>query len=101
MQSSKEAHLSREPHVPDPCIRGLMYHMLTVVSCMLFCRAEVAKRRKQRRELSEEQKQEISEAFDLFDANKDKSIDYHELKVNETNNHFVHTMIKRCCCIIC
>ena len=38
-------------------------------------------RRKKKRELSEEQKQEIKEAFDLFDTDKDRTIDYHELKV--------------------
>lgn len=38
-------------------------------------------KRKKRRELTEEQKQEIKEAFDLFDTDKDKAIDYHELKV--------------------
>lgn len=38
-------------------------------------------KRRKRRELSEEQKQEIREAFDLFDTDKDKAIDYHELKV--------------------
>ncbi|XP_078253167.1 centrin-3 isoform X1 [Rhinoraja longicauda] len=38
-------------------------------------------KRKKRRELTEEQKREIKEAFDLFDADKDKAIDYHELKV--------------------
>ncbi|MEQ2189313.1 Centrin-3 [Goodea atripinnis] len=38
-------------------------------------------RRKKRRELTEEQKHEIKEAFDLFDTDKDKEIDYHELKV--------------------
>lgn len=38
-------------------------------------------RRRKRRELTEEQKQEIKEAFDLFDADKDQAIDYHELKV--------------------
>ena len=32
-------------------------------------------------ELSEEQKNEIKEAFDLFDTDKDGAIDYHELKV--------------------
>jgi len=32
-------------------------------------------------ELSDEQKNEIKEAFDLFDTDKDGSIDYHELKV--------------------
>ena len=36
---------------------------------------------KARTELSEEQKQEIKEAFDLFDTDKAGSIDYHELKV--------------------
>lgn len=37
--------------------------------------------RAKRRELGEEQKQEIREAFELFDTDKDKAIDYHELKV--------------------
>jgi hypothetical protein len=39
-------------------------------------------RRRKRRELSEEQKQEIVEAFNLFDTDKDQAIDYHELKVS-------------------
>ncbi|RUS19205.1 the N-terminal domain of Centrin 2 [Endogone sp. FLAS-F59071] len=34
-----------------------------------------------RPEITEEQKQEIKEAFDLFDTDKDGAIDYHELKV--------------------
>ena len=38
-------------------------------------------KRKQRHELTEEQKQEIKEAFDLFDTDKTGTIDYHELKV--------------------
>nr|XP_046224224.1 centrin-3-like isoform X1 [Oncorhynchus gorbuscha] len=38
-------------------------------------------KRKKRRELTEEQKLEIKEAFELFDTDKDKEIDYHELKV--------------------
>ncbi len=38
-------------------------------------------RRRQRQDLSEEQKQEIKEAFDLFDTDKTGTIDYHELKV--------------------
>ena len=33
------------------------------------------------KELSEDQKQELREAFDLFDADKTGSIDLHELKV--------------------
>ncbi len=32
-------------------------------------------------ELSEDQKQELREAFELFDADKTGSIDLHELKV--------------------
>ena len=38
-------------------------------------------KRKKRRELTSEQKQEIKEAFELFDTDKDNRIDYHELKV--------------------
>ncbi|KAK2179613.1 hypothetical protein NP493_480g03026 [Ridgeia piscesae] len=38
-------------------------------------------KRRRRPELSEEQKQEIRDAFDLFDTDKDGAIDYHELKV--------------------
>ncbi|KAM6105210.1 centrin-3 isoform 1-T1 [Pterocles gutturalis] len=38
-------------------------------------------RKKKRRELTEEQKQEIKDAFELFDTDKDRAINYHELKV--------------------
>jgi centrin-3 len=38
-------------------------------------------RKKKRAELTEEQKQEIKEAFDLFDSEKTGTVDYHELKV--------------------
>ena len=31
--------------------------------------------------LSEDQKAEIKEAFELFDSDKDGAVDYHELKV--------------------
>jgi centrin-3 len=44
-------------------------------------RAAPINKRKQRQELSDEQKQEIKEAFDLFDTDKTGTIDYHELKV--------------------
>lgn len=44
--------------------------------------ATKAKRRTHARpELTDEQKQEIKEAFDLFDTDKDGCVDYHELKV--------------------
>jgi len=36
---------------------------------------------RKKKELSEEQKQQIREAFELFDTDKDRAIDYHELKV--------------------
>ena len=38
-------------------------------------------KRRPRQELSEEQRQEIKEAFELFDTDKTGTIDYHELKV--------------------
>ena len=38
-------------------------------------------RTRKRFEITEEQKQEIKEAFDLFDTDKIGAIDYHELKV--------------------
>ena len=40
------------------------------------------KRRQNRPELSDEQKAEIKEAFELFDTDKDNALDYHELKVH-------------------
>lgn len=39
------------------------------------------KKRPNRPELTEEQKVEIKEAFELFDTDKDNALDYHELKV--------------------
>ena len=32
--------------------------------------------------MTEEQKQEVVEAFNLFDSDKDQALDYHELKVS-------------------
>lgn len=44
--------------------------------------AQKAKRRTHARpELTDEQKQEIKEAFELFDTDKDGCVDYHELRV--------------------
>ncbi len=40
-----------------------------------------ARRSRTRPELTDEQKQEIKEAFELFDTDKDGCVDYHELKV--------------------
>ncbi|KAJ1608556.1 EF hand-containing protein [Cryptosporidium canis] len=40
-----------------------------------------SRRRRLRNEISDEQKQEIKEAFELFDTEKTGRIDYHELKV--------------------
>jgi len=49
----------------------------------LYSSAQKAKRRAThtRPELTDEQKQEIKEAFELFDTDKDGAVDYHELKV--------------------
>ena len=35
-----------------------------------------------RQDITDEQRQEIKEAFELFDTDKDGYIDYHELKVS-------------------
>ncbi|GKT28178.1 hypothetical protein ADUPG1_000485 [Aduncisulcus paluster] len=40
-----------------------------------------AHRRTVRHEVTEEQKQEVREAFDLFDTNKSGTIDFHEFRV--------------------
>ena len=37
---------------------------------------------RRKKELTEEQQQEIREAFNLFDTDNDDAIDYHELKVD-------------------
>ena len=50
------------------------------MSSLTYPNFKQSKRRQPRPEISEEQKLEIKEAFDLFDINKDGSIDYHELK---------------------
>ena len=48
----------------------------------MYSAAQKAKRRTHSRpELTDEQKQEIKEAFELFDTDKDGCVDYHELKV--------------------
>lgn len=38
-------------------------------------------KKKKKRELTELEKQEVQEAFRLFDTDNDNKIDYHELKV--------------------
>lgn len=60
-----------------------------MIYCLFLNRSELAgdkPKRKKRRELTEDQKHEIKEAFDLFDTDKDKEIDYHELKVSGVKN---------------
>ena len=47
----------------------------------LFVEGKRKLNKKKKIELTDEQKQEIKEAFALFDTDKDEAIDYHELKV--------------------
>ena len=49
----------------------------------MYTSSAVQKKRRThpRPELTDEQKQEIKEAFELFDTDKDGCVDYHELKV--------------------
>lgn len=42
------------------------------------------RRRPMRTELTDEQKAEIREAFEIFDMDKDGALDFHEFKVKET-----------------
>lgn len=48
---------------------------------MYSAASKVKRRTHPRPELTDEQKQEIKEAFELFDTDKDGYVDYHELKV--------------------
>jgi centrin-3 len=48
---------------------------------MYSAASKVKRRTHARPELTDEQKQEIKEAFELFDTDKDGYVDYHELKV--------------------
>ncbi|KAJ1554044.1 Calcium-binding component of the spindle pole body (SPB) half-bridge [Nowakowskiella sp. JEL0078] len=48
---------------------------------LTFSNKQKQKRSAARSDLTEEQKQEIKEAFELFDTDKDRALDYHELKV--------------------
>lgn len=43
--------------------------------------AQALRRRPARYELSDEQKAEIREAFEIFDMDKDGALDFHEFKV--------------------
>ena len=47
----------------------------------LFIEGKRKLNKKKKIKLTDEQKQEIKEAFALFDTDKDEAIDYHELKV--------------------
>ncbi|THH08781.1 hypothetical protein EW145_g2471 [Phellinidium pouzarii] len=56
---------------------------IAIASTLLLvpCRLKLSDVTHARPELSDEQKQGIKEAFDLFDTDKDRCLDYHELKV--------------------
>lgn len=73
---------SRATRAIDLC-DGSRQHILHLFKTMYSSSAaQKAKRRTHTRpELSDEQKQEIKEAFELFDTDKDGCVDYHELKV--------------------
>lgn len=42
----------------------------------------ITRHRRVKQELQDDQKKELKEAFELFDAEKNGSIDYHELKAS-------------------
>lgn len=50
--------------------------------------------RRVKQELQDDQKKELKEAFELFDAEKNGSIDYHELKVSYSlDKRALHTCV--------
>ena len=83
--TSTPFNISRKPHTKLPKILAITRQTRSRVSSsatMYSTAASKVKRRTHTRpELSDEQKQEIKEAFELFDTDKDGCIDYHELKV--------------------
>jgi hypothetical protein len=80
------AQIWRVPARPSPPSRVLHPNTYSrqplSLSAMYTSSAAQKKRRTHSRpELTDEQKQEIKEAFELFDTDKDACVDYHELKV--------------------
>ena len=68
--------------VPCTATSRVIIHEKYISNMYGSAAAQKAKRRAHSRpELSDEQKQEIKEAFELFDTDKDGCVDYHELKV--------------------
>ena len=65
------------PFRPSPCLPRTQYASLILHPSFFLPTFPSLKRP----ELGDDQKQEIREAFDLFDTSKSGSIDYHELKV--------------------
>ena len=55
--------------------------LLSLLAMYTSSAAQKKRRTHSRPELTDEQKQEIKEAFELFDTDKDGCVDYHELKV--------------------
>ena len=47
----------------------------------MYAASKIKRRAHSRPELTDDQKLEIKEAFELFDTDKDHCLDYHELKV--------------------
>ena len=51
------------------------------------------RRRQMRTELTDEQKAEIREAFEIFDMDKDGALDFHEFKVKNFNLIIISTYL--------
>nr|KAJ3421946.1 Calcium-binding component of the spindle pole body (SPB) half-bridge [Polyrhizophydium stewartii] len=72
----------KDGHVRLSDVRaGISARFARVGNTMSLLYAQKPKRKQARPELTDEQKQEIKEAFELFDTDKDNALDYHELKV--------------------
>lgn len=67
------------------CTIGMWFYNMFYFGCRVSAAPCRDRSVKKKREISEEEKQEIRESFDLFDSDKDHLIDYHELKVASTH----------------
>jgi centrin-3 len=78
MYGSSAAKPRRRPHLPA----SPQHSSITPTSSRSQLHSTSRDHSNVRQEITDEQRHEIKEAFELFDTDKDGYIDYHELKVD-------------------
>src|SRR5579859_2408379 len=79
MYPSSAAKPRRRPHIPSSS--SPQHNAITPGSSRSHLQSSSREHSNVRQEITDEQRHEIKEAFELFDTDKDGYIDYHELKV--------------------